>query len=246
MGQVSSQNRQVLLTTKVQVFLKYPVYVPCFAHTTAELHRTATCSSAIIRPPWISSQQHTSTLNSLWPHHPMPGESGLYCLYVYTHWTCPTYPLLGQLKELKKNQKTAPTSSQKIPKSSCVWILHRWPFESAKTGSQGPRHLFRRLFRLKAAGVAFDTLGYASEGFWQSADFSICFQSVNTGSGLFYPSIGANRAMIGYAACMQLSSPEVSHWSTFCVFTKPRWSFQPLDGKKTGSTEGTLGPKCAV
>ena len=98
MGQVSSQNRQVLLTTKVQVFLKYPVYVPCFAHTTAELHRTATCSSAIIRPPWISSQQHTSTLNSLWPHHPMPGESGLYCLYVYTHWTCPTYPLLGQLK----------------------------------------------------------------------------------------------------------------------------------------------------
>ena len=54
------------------------------------------------------------------------------------------------------------------------------------------------------------------------------------------------QTMIGYAACMQLSSPEVSHWSTFRVFTKPRWSFQPLDGKKTGSTEGTLGPKCAV
>lgn len=133
----------------------------------------------------------------------MPGESG--------HSTCPTtYPLLGQLKELKKNQKTAPTSSQKIPNSSNgVWILHRWPFESVKTGSQGSRHLFRRLFRLKAAGVAFDTLGYASEGFWQSADFSICFQSVNAGSGLFYPKYWG-KWNNDWVCSMQLSSPEVS------------------------------------
>ena len=47
MGQVSSQDRQVPLATKVQVFLRYPAYVPSFAHATAELHRAATCSSAI-------------------------------------------------------------------------------------------------------------------------------------------------------------------------------------------------------